>query len=103
MRNSTAAIITHRFQDGHLMANFRYNPEKECLEKLAADSPIREKTKFMVMKEGRLVFEGSEAELDACSDPDISKFSMHPARKSLVNTPICHPLANSLGRNFESG
>jgi len=82
MRNSTAAIITHRFQDGHLMANFRYNPEKDCLEKLAADSPIRERTKFMVMNEGRLVFEGSESALDASQDPYISKFSMNPARKA---------------------
>jgi ABC-type transporter Mla maintaining outer membrane lipid asymmetry ATPase subunit MlaF len=64
------------------MANFRYNPEKDCLEKLAADSPIRERTKFMVMNEGRLVFEGSESALDASQDPYISKFSMNPARKA---------------------
>ncbi len=80
MRNTTAAIITHRFQDGHLLANFRYNPEKDRLERLPANSPLRERTKFMVMKEGRLVFEGPEAELDASVDPYISKFSMHPAQ-----------------------
>jgi phospholipid/cholesterol/gamma-HCH transport system ATP-binding protein len=81
LRNTTAAIVTHRFQDGHLLANFRYNPERERLEKLPADSPLLERTKFMVMQEGRLVFDGTEAELDASRDPYISKFSMHPSTK----------------------
>ena len=26
MRNTATIMVTHRYQDGHLMANFRYNP-----------------------------------------------------------------------------
>lgn len=81
LRNTTTAIITHRFQDGHLLANFRYNPESKGLEKLPAGSPFLERTKFMVMQQGRLVFEGTEAELAVSKEPYISKFSMHPATK----------------------
>lgn len=76
MRNATNAIVTHRFQDGHLMANFRYNPESKRLERIPGDSPLRLRTRFVVMREGRIVFKGSEQELDASTDPYIAKFSM---------------------------
>lgn len=75
-RNATSAIVTHRFQDGHMMANFRYNSESKRLERIPDDSPLRQRTRFIVMREGRIVFEGGERELDASSDPYIAKFSM---------------------------
>jgi len=76
LRSATNAIISHRFQDGHIMANFRYNPDSKRLERIPDDSPLRQHTRFVVMREGRIVFEGSESELDASSDPYIAKFSM---------------------------
>lgn len=75
-RNATSAIVTHRFQDGHMMANFRYNSESKRLERIPDDSPLRQRTRFIVMREGRIVFEGGERELDASTDPYIAKFSM---------------------------
>jgi phospholipid/cholesterol/gamma-HCH transport system ATP-binding protein len=75
MDATTALVVTHRYQDGNLVANFRYNPESGRLD------PAREtgtKTVFMVLKEGRLVFEGEQAELEASSDPYISKFVKRP-------------------------
>lgn len=75
-RNATSAIVTHRFQDGHIMANFRYNPDSKRLERIPDDSPLRQSTRFVVMRDGQIVFEGSEAELDASTDPYIAKFSM---------------------------
>lgn len=79
LRKTATAIITHRFQDGHLLANFRYNPESGTLERMPANSARLERTKFMVMKEGRLVFEGTEQQLSASNDPYIAKFSMQRA------------------------
>jgi len=76
LRNATTAIVSHRFQDGHLMANFRYNPDSKRLERIPEDSPLRQRTRFIVMRDGRIVFEGSEPELDASADPYIAKFSM---------------------------
>lgn len=75
-RNATSAIISHRFQDGHIMANFRYNPDSKRLERIPDESPLRQRTRFVVMREGRIVFEGSEEELDASTDTYIAKFSM---------------------------
>jgi phospholipid/cholesterol/gamma-HCH transport system ATP-binding protein len=70
-RNTAAILVTHRYQDGHLMANFRYNPDSGQIEPAVADGV---KTKFFVMNEGRLVFEGTETELRASQDVYVRKF-----------------------------
>jgi len=68
-------IVTHRYQDGALMANFRYNPENGKLEPARGNgNNITRTTKFLVLREGRLVFEGTQAELEASTDAYISKF-----------------------------
>jgi phospholipid/cholesterol/gamma-HCH transport system ATP-binding protein len=74
-RGTTTMIVTHRYQDGNLMANFRYNPNSGELERVPhGDSAADRKVKFMVLQDGRLVFEGTERELQASRDPYISKF-----------------------------
>ena len=78
--NTANLIVTQRYQDGQLMANFRYNRTSGHLEPVSGNggetnhnsNPTR--TIFMVMKEGRLVFEGAQADLEASDDPYISKF-----------------------------
>jgi len=81
LRNTASIMVTHRYQDGHLMANFRYNPSNGQIEPAARTGPDGNRvagsqmtTKFLVMQEGRLVFEGSETELRASADPYIQKF-----------------------------
>ena len=72
LRDTATIMVTHRYQDGHLMANFRYNPSSGQIE---VDARSQRTTTFMVMKEGRLVFEGPEAELRASADSYIQKFA----------------------------
>jgi phospholipid/cholesterol/gamma-HCH transport system ATP-binding protein len=74
LRNAAAIMVTHRYQDGHLMANFRYNPNSEKIEPLPRGEPARVSTRFFVMNEGRLVFQGSEAELQNAQDDYVRKF-----------------------------
>jgi phospholipid/cholesterol/gamma-HCH transport system ATP-binding protein len=78
-RNTATILVTHRYLDGHLIANFRYNPSSGTLERVSriAGDAGRVTTKFFVMKEGRLVFQGSEAELQAATDPYVQKFRRH--------------------------
>jgi phospholipid/cholesterol/gamma-HCH transport system ATP-binding protein len=73
-RNTAAILVTHRYQDGHLMANFRYNPDSGQIEPAREAEGLSVKTKFLVMNEGRLVFDGSETELRASQDAYIRKF-----------------------------
>jgi phospholipid/cholesterol/gamma-HCH transport system ATP-binding protein len=74
--NTTALVVTHRYQDGNLAANFRYNPENGALAPAAGTAG--KKTIFMVLKEGRLIFEGDQQELEASKDEYISKFVRPP-------------------------
>ncbi len=69
--NTTALVVTHRYQDGNLVANFRYNPDSKKLE---PDRDASQRTIFMVLKEGRLVFEGIQEELEKSTDEYVRKF-----------------------------
>ena len=75
LRNAAAIMVTHRFQDGHLMANFRYNPKSEQIEHASFDEGSPVNTKFFVMNGGRLVFSGTQTELAASKDPYVQKFA----------------------------
>jgi len=76
LRNTASIMVTHRYQDGHLMANFRYNPNSGQIERvdgIASGGNIL-KTLFFVMNEGRLVFSGTQQELKASQDSYVRKF-----------------------------
>jgi phospholipid/cholesterol/gamma-HCH transport system ATP-binding protein len=78
--NTANLIVTQRYQDGQLMANFRYNRSSGHLEPVSSNgaegghgsNPTR--TIFMVMKDGRVVFEGTQHELEASQDEYVQKF-----------------------------
>ena len=78
LKNTTTLMVTHRYQDGHMVANFRYNPKSGQIEPASRNGrgpSIR--TTFMVLHEGRLVFEGPQRELEASADPYVKKFARH--------------------------
>jgi phospholipid/cholesterol/gamma-HCH transport system ATP-binding protein len=76
LRNTASIMVTHRYQDGHIMAKFRYNPHSGQIELAppAGAGDRQEKTEFFVMQEGRLVFAGTQPELKASEDPYVQKF-----------------------------
>ncbi|SPE37783.1 ABC transporter related [Candidatus Sulfopaludibacter sp. SbA6] len=75
--HTTTLMVTHRYQDGNLIANFRYNPEHGGVEPARNGARRDERTTFMVLKEGRLVFEGDQDRLESSTDVYISKFVKH--------------------------
>src|ERR1035437_8726146 len=42
-RNTAAILVTHRYQDGHLMANFRYNPDSGQIEPALVGGGVKNK------------------------------------------------------------
>jgi phospholipid/cholesterol/gamma-HCH transport system ATP-binding protein len=76
IRNTASLIVTHRFQDGELMADFRYDPEQELIHLPEGDG-ARHRTRFIVMQEGKIVFFGSHHELAASSDEYVRRFVTH--------------------------
>jgi phospholipid/cholesterol/gamma-HCH transport system ATP-binding protein len=71
---ATTLVVTQRYQDGNLIANFRYNSEQGSLEPNRGGVQRDLRTTFMVLKEGRLIFEGGQDQLEASKDSYILKF-----------------------------
>jgi phospholipid/cholesterol/gamma-HCH transport system ATP-binding protein len=79
VRNSASLIVTHRYQDGEIMSDFRYDRQQEELVALAdgKDKALRDRTKFVVMKEGAVVFFGTKQEIEASGDEYVKRFVRH--------------------------
>jgi len=77
VRHATTVMVTHRFQDGQILAGFRFNPSTGglCPARECGIGPL---TRFLVLREGELVFLGTQEELEASTDPYVSKFVPHP-------------------------
>lgn len=71
---ATTLVVTYRYQDGDLLANFRYNSERGGLERFRNGTGSEGRTTFLVLKEGRLIFEGDQDRLEASNDPYVHKF-----------------------------
>jgi phospholipid/cholesterol/gamma-HCH transport system ATP-binding protein len=75
LSKTSTLVVTHRYQDGNLVAKFRYNPDNgQLVPALENGNRPQQPTRFMVLREGSLVFEGTQAELEASRDPYVSKF-----------------------------
>ncbi len=80
VRNSSSLIVTYRYQDGEIMDDFRYDPEQELLVPLIGEeSPKRNRTRFIVMKDGKIIFEGTRHEMEDSQDDYVKKFIRHEA------------------------
>ena len=79
VRNSASIIVTYRYQDGEIMSDFRYDQQNEDLVALTDDNDAaaRNRTKFIVMKEGAVVFFGSKREMEASGDAYVQRFVRH--------------------------
>jgi phospholipid/cholesterol/gamma-HCH transport system ATP-binding protein len=77
LRHTTTLVVTHRYQDGNLIANFRYNSERGELERARGANGNNTGAMFMVLREGRLIFEGGQEQLELSQDSYVSQFVKH--------------------------
>jgi phospholipid/cholesterol/gamma-HCH transport system ATP-binding protein len=72
----TALLATHRLQDAFAMANYRFDPGTSRILPFTKDEAARDvgKIEFLLLREGRVYFEGDpQAVLDS-QDPYLKKF-----------------------------
>lgn len=77
VRRTASLIVTHRYQDGELMANFRYNEEGEDLVPVNQGDQedfARNRTRFFVMKDGEIVFTGTREQIETSDDAYVKRF-----------------------------
>ena len=70
---TTSLLITHRLQDAFTLATHRYNPTTSRMEKIP-NGGIEPSTRFLVLHEGRAVFDGTTSELVHSPDPWLKKY-----------------------------
>ncbi|HEY0786833.1 MAG TPA: ATP-binding cassette domain-containing protein [Acidobacteriaceae bacterium] len=70
---TSSLLVSHRLQDAFALATHHYNPESRRVEKLPTGT-IDESTTFLVLHEGRLVFNGSTRDLVRSDDPFIKDY-----------------------------
>jgi len=71
--HTTSLLITHRLQDAFTLAMHRFNPETEKMEPLPGGG-VDESTKFLVLNEGKVVFDGDTHELVSSTDPWLKQY-----------------------------
>lgn len=66
--HTTSLMITHRLQDAFTLAMNRFNPETGKMQPIP-NGGVDESTKFLVLNEGKVVFDGTTHELVSSTDP----------------------------------
>lgn len=71
--HTTALLITHRLQDAFTLARNRFNAQTGRME-LIPDGGIDDSTKFLVLNEGKIVFDGTTEALVRSTDPWLQEY-----------------------------
>jgi phospholipid/cholesterol/gamma-HCH transport system ATP-binding protein len=71
--HTTSLLITHRLQDAFMLATHRYNQQTGHMEKIP-DNGIDPNTKFLVLNEGHVAFDGLTLDLVHTSDPWLKAY-----------------------------
>src|SRR5499427_1569711 len=74
----TALLATHRLQDGFALANFFFDAESNRVlpneKKPQPRAEMDSNTRFVVLRDGKVFFEGSTEDLAAAKDPYLKRF-----------------------------
>ena len=71
--HTTCLLITHRLQDAFTLATHRFNPQEKRIERIP-DNGIDPSTRFLVLNEGHIVFDGTTLELTHTKDPWLREY-----------------------------
>jgi phospholipid/cholesterol/gamma-HCH transport system ATP-binding protein len=72
----SSVVVTHRLQDAFALANFVFSPAVQNLVSVGAATPSVSPTatRFLILRDGLVYFEGTEHELVRNQDPYLRKF-----------------------------
>lgn len=71
--HTSSLLVTHRLQDAFVLASHRFNREANKMEPLA-EGHSDPSTSFLVLNEGKLVFDGTTHELVHSDDPFLKEY-----------------------------
>ena len=71
--HTTSLMITHRLQDAFLLARHRFNAQTGKVDPIP-NNGIDDSTKFLVLNEGQIIFDGTTHELIHSTDPWLKDY-----------------------------
>jgi phospholipid/cholesterol/gamma-HCH transport system ATP-binding protein len=71
---TSALLVSHRLQDGFMLASHYYDPVANTMRPVDG-RPMRDvRTSFMVLRDGKVIFDGTAHELAGIQDPYIKEY-----------------------------
>ncbi len=70
---SSSLLVSHRLQDAFTLATHWFNKKSQKMERLP-EGQVDDRTSFLVLHEGKLVFDGSTLDLVHSDDPFIKEY-----------------------------
>jgi len=70
---ATSLLITHRLQDAFTLATHCWDPKTNHMEKIS-DGNLDPNTKFLILNDGHVVFDGTTRELTHSQDPWLKAY-----------------------------
>jgi phospholipid/cholesterol/gamma-HCH transport system ATP-binding protein len=71
----TALLATHRLQDGFALANFYFDPKTRAVRRgTSAENSLAAGTRYLVLRDGRVYFDGAPEEILGSKDPYLQRF-----------------------------
>ncbi|HEY2495588.1 MAG TPA: ATP-binding cassette domain-containing protein [Candidatus Angelobacter sp.] len=71
---TSALMVTHRLQDAFTLASHVYDPVTRHMKSAEGMPSLDVRTSFMILRDGKAVFEGSAHELGKVQDPYIREY-----------------------------
>ncbi len=71
---TSALLVTHRLQDAFVMATHKFNPQTNHMEQVPEDQHQGLNMNFLVLREGKIIFEGNASELVYSKDDYIREY-----------------------------
>ena len=71
---TSSLLVTHRLQDAFLMATHYFDPKTNCMRPLPPGVQREMSTTFLILREGKAIFDGDLQELRASKDEYIREF-----------------------------
>lgn len=71
---TSALLVSHRLQDGFMLSTHRYDPEKKHMVPIDGTALREVLTTFLVLKDGKVIFDGTGPELAADQDHYIHQY-----------------------------
>jgi phospholipid/cholesterol/gamma-HCH transport system ATP-binding protein len=70
---TSALLVTHRLQDGFMLASHYYDPATNSMKPVDG-KPRDVRTSFMILRDGGIIFDGTSHDLAQITDPYIKEY-----------------------------